>query len=188
MLAAVASVLAAPREGFEAPGIDEFQWPCIWRIFGTHACINKVALLYILAAAIVFVLFFFAFRRPKMVPTGLQNFMEVAVDFVRNQIVLEVIGPAGLRFMPYLTTLFVFVFVTNVLGIIPVIQFPATGRMAIPAILAILTWFLFIVVGIRTQGLGHYFKNTLFPPGDAPGRSTSSSRRSSSCPCSSSGR
>ncbi len=165
MLAAVASMLAEPRAGFEAPGVDEFKWPCIWRVFGNTACINKVVLLYFLGALTVFLLFYFAFRKPKIVPTGLQNLMEVAVDFVRNQIILEVIGPAGLTFLPYLVTLFVFVFLTNVFGIIPFIQFPATSRMAIPAFLAILTWVLFIAVGIRTQGLGHYFKGVLFPPG-----------------------
>ncbi len=160
-----AAILAATRPGFKPPGIDDFEWPCVWKVFGTNACINKVVILYFVAAAAVFLLFFLAFRRPQMVPRGLQNFMEVAVDFVRDQIIIEVIGPAGLRFLPYLSTLFVFVFMANVLGIIPFIQFPATGRMAIPAALAILTWALFIVVGIRTQGLGHYFRNTLFPPG-----------------------
>jgi F-type H+-transporting ATPase subunit a len=164
-LQATVALLAAPRPGFKAPGIDDFEWPCIWRVFGTSACINKVALLYILAAVVVFVLFFLAFRQSQMVPRGLQNFMEVGVDFVRDQIIMEVIGPAGLRFLPYLTTLFMFVFISNVLGIIPFIQFPATGRMAIPAILAVLTWLLFVAVGIRSQGLGHYFKNSLFPPG-----------------------
>jgi F-type H+-transporting ATPase subunit a len=165
MIAAAAQVLAEARAGFKPPGVEDFQWPCIWHVFGTSACINKVALLYIAGAVVVFLLFFFAFRKAQIVPRGLQNLMEVAVDFVREQIVMEVIGPAGLRFMPYLTTLFVYVFLTNVFGIIPFIQFPATGRMAIPMVLALLTWGLFIVVGIRTQGLGHYFKGTLFPPG-----------------------
>ena len=165
MLALAGALDAAPRAGFKPPGIDDFQWPCIWQLFGKHACINKVGLLYVAGALIVFLLMFFAFRKPKMVPTGLQNLMEVAVDFVRTQIIMEVIGPAGLGFLPYLSTLFLFVFMTNVFGIIPFIQFPATGRMAMPAVLAIFTWALFIIVGIRSQGLGHYFKNTLFPPG-----------------------
>jgi F-type H+-transporting ATPase subunit a len=165
VIAAATALLAAPRPGFEAPGIDDFEWPCVIHVFGSTGCVNKVALLYIIGAVVVFLLFFFAFRRAQMVPTGLQNFMEVAVDFVRTQIILEVIGPAGLRFLPYLTTLFVYVFMANVFGIIPLIQFPATGRMAVPAMLAVVTWAMFIVVGVRSQGLGPYFKNTLFPPG-----------------------
>ena len=80
--------------------------------------------------------------------------MESFVDFIRNQIVLEVIGRDGLRFMPYLTTLFVFVLFGNLGGIIPPILFPLNGRMALPAIMAICSLLLFISVGISSQGLG----------------------------------
>ena len=90
--------------------------------------------------------------------------MESFVDFIRNQIVLEVIGRDGLRFLPYLTTLFVFVLFGNLGGIIPPVFFPLNGRMALPAIMAICSLLLFISVGISQQGRA-YFKNALFPPG-----------------------
>jgi F-type H+-transporting ATPase subunit a len=90
--------------------------------------------------------------------------MESVVDFVRGQIVLEVIGREGLRFLPYLTTLFLFVFFGNLGGVIPPVFFPLNGRMALPAIMAICSLLLFISVGISSQGLA-YFKNALFPPG-----------------------
>ncbi|HEX4907530.1 MAG TPA: F0F1 ATP synthase subunit A, partial [Actinomycetes bacterium] len=118
-----------------------------------------------LVVLLVWGLFYFAFRRPKLVPSGLQNVMESVVDFVRGQIVLEVIGRDGLRFMPYLTTLFVFVLFGNLGGIIPPVLFPLNGRMALPAIMAICSLLLFISVGVSQQGLGHYFRTTLFPPG-----------------------
>jgi F-type H+-transporting ATPase subunit a len=87
------------------------------------------------------------------------------VDFVRNQIVMEVIGPEGLRFVPYLTTLFVFIFLGNLNGILPVISFPVNGRMALPALMAICSLLLFISVGISRQGFFSYFRSALFPPG-----------------------
>ena len=118
-----------------------------------------------LVALLTWGLFFFGFRKPKLVPFGLQNVMESVVDFVRNQIALEVIGRDGLRFVPYLTTLFCFVFLANVGGITPPVFFPLTGRMALPAIMAICSLLLFISVGISQQGFGTYFRNTLFPPG-----------------------
>jgi F-type H+-transporting ATPase subunit a len=83
---------------------------------------------------------------------------------VRNQIAVEVIGPEGRPWVPFLTSMFCFIFVANIFGIIPGIQFPVTSRIAVPAFLALLSWVLFITVGIKTQGLA-YFKNTLFPPG-----------------------
>src|SRR5512132_847751 len=162
-----AATLPLAREGFHAPTIDEFEWPSIvdLHVGGVDLSINRVVLQMFLVVLIVWGLFFFAFRKPKLVPSGLQNVMESVVDFVRNQIALEVIGRDGLRFVPYLTTLFCFVFLANVGGITPPVFFPLTGRMALPAIMAICSLLLFISVGISQQGFGTYFRNTLFPPG-----------------------
>jgi F-type H+-transporting ATPase subunit a len=99
------------------------------------------------------------------VPRGVQNAVEAVVDFVRQGIVLEVMGREGLPFLPFLTSLFVFIWVNNLYGIIPGINFPTTSRMAIPAFLAILVWFVFNIVGVVKQGGLHYLKNTLLPPG-----------------------
>ena len=51
------------------------------------------------------------------------------------------------------------------MGIIPFAQISPTSRIAIPAFLAAITYVLFNWVGIRSQGLGPYFKDNLFPPG-----------------------
>ena len=158
--------LLAARAGFKAPGIEEFNYGCYsWSKFLGPACLNRTSILILLVTIVVAVLFLTAFRQPQIVPTGLQNVAEYGIDFVRRQIVLEVIGPAGLRFMPYLVTLFVFIFFSNVLEIIPFINFPVTSRMAIPGFLALVTWALFNWVGIQTQGLRHYLKALVWPPG-----------------------
>jgi F-type H+-transporting ATPase subunit a len=145
-----AATLPLAREGFHAPSIEEFEWPSIVdiHVFGIDLSINRVVLQMFLVVLIVWGLFFFGFRKPKLVPFGLQNVMESVVDFVRNQIALEVIGRDGLRFVPYLTTLFCFVFLGNVGGITPPVFFPLNGRMALPAIMAICSLLLFISVGI----------------------------------------
>ena len=158
--------LPLAREGFQAPGIEIFEWPDIvhLEVAGIDVSINRVVLQMFLVALLVWGLFFVAFRRPRLVPSGLQNLMEMFVDFIRNQIVLEVIGRDGLRFLPYLTTLFVFVLFGNLGGVLPLILFPLNGRMALPAVMAICSLLLFISVGISSQGPA-YFKNALFPPG-----------------------
>src|SRR5215218_8693811 len=96
--------LAAEREGFQAPGIEIFEWPDIvhLEVAAFDLSINRVVVQMFVVGLLVWGLFFLAFRRPKLVPSGLQNVMEAFVDFIRNQIVLEVIGRDGLRFMPYL--------------------------------------------------------------------------------------
>jgi F-type H+-transporting ATPase subunit a len=158
--------LLAARPGFKAPGIEEFNYDCYgWSKFLGPACLSRTSVLILLVTAVVAVLFLVAFRSPQIVPRGLQNVMEYGIDFVRRQIILEVIGPEGLRFLPYLVTLFFFVFFANVLEIIPFINFPVTSRMALPGFLAIVTWALFNWVGIRRQGLRRYLRNLIWLPG-----------------------
>jgi len=162
----MAATLPLAREGFHAPTIEEFEWPSIvdLHLGGLDLSINRVVLQMFLVALLVWALFFFAFRKPRLVPSGLQNVMEAMVDFIRNQIALEVIGHEGIRFVPYLTTLFAFVFLGNVGGIIPPVFFPLNGRMALPAVMAVCSLLLFISVGVSQQGF-RYFLNVLFPPG-----------------------
>jgi F-type H+-transporting ATPase subunit a len=161
-----ATLPLAQRAGFHAPGVEVFEWPDIVHIevAGVDLGINRVVLQMFVVVLLVWGLFYLGFRRPKLVPSGLQNVMETIVDFIRNQIVLEVIGRDGLRYLPYLTTLFVFVFFGNLGGVIPPVFFPLNGRAALPAIMAICSLLLFISVGISSQGPA-YFKNALFPPG-----------------------
>jgi F-type H+-transporting ATPase subunit a len=78
---------------------------------------------------------------------------------------METIGPEGKKFMPFLTTMFFFILFSNIFEVIPGIQFPANSRMAVPITLALVVWVIYNVVGIKSQGLGGYLKNSLFPPG-----------------------
>jgi F-type H+-transporting ATPase subunit a len=166
MVASLFALLATdvrPPDGFRAPGTEIFETPCLIGE-GTY-CANRVMLYMVLSAIIIIALFVIAFRKPKLVPAGLQNGMEAVVDFIRNGIVMEVMGPTGLRYLPFLTALFFFIFVNNIFGILPFIQFPVNSRMAIPAFLAVLVWFIYNIAGIKAQGLGGYLKSSLFPPG-----------------------
>jgi len=99
------------------------------------------------------------------VPVGAQRWAEGVVDIVKQGVVMEVMGPSGLPFLPLLFSLFIFIWVNNAFGTLPIFQFPPTARMAIPAFLAILVWVVFNVVGIVKQGAGHYFWNYIWPPG-----------------------
>jgi F-type H+-transporting ATPase subunit a len=100
-----------------------------------------------------------------MVPSKTQFAGESIYGFVRNSIALDAIGHEGMKYVPYLATLFSFIAILNLSGIIPVLQFPATSRIAIPLFLAIISWVIYNTIGIRRQGLGGYFRNMMFPPG-----------------------
>jgi len=73
-------------------------------------------------------------------------------------------GKDGLGWTPFLLSLFIFIYLCNVPGIIPILQMPATARMAIPMFLALLVWVVYNGVGLKHQGF-KYIANTLWPPG-----------------------
>jgi len=128
--------------------------------------LNKVGLIAVAAALIAIVVFILATRQDhRKAPTGVRNFAETTVEFVENGIVMQTMGRDGLGWTPFLLSLFVFIYLCNAPGIIPILQMPATARMAIPAFLSILVWIIYNGAGIKHQGFGGYFKSVLFPPG-----------------------
>jgi F-type H+-transporting ATPase subunit a len=162
----IRSILAA-REGFHAPDANVFyQKPLIdLEVFGIDVSINRTVLIVILGTTIVAGLFLAGSRKDSIVPRGLQNVVEAMIDFVKNQIVLPVMGSQGLHFLPYLTTLFFFIFAMNIFEVIPGVNFPATSRFGIPIALAFFSWVLYVQQGIKHQGAVRYFKDIAFPPG-----------------------
>jgi F-type H+-transporting ATPase subunit a len=109
-------------------------------------------------------LFAVAMWNPKVVPGRLQSLAELVVDFVR-QLASDIIGPKGHRYVPLLTSFFVFILFMNLAKITPVFMLPPTGRIAYPLFLALIAWMVYVGAGIREQGFVHYFKELMFPPG-----------------------
>ena len=127
---------------------------------------NKIALIAVLAVVISTLIFLLAVRQDhKEAPRGIRNFAETIVEFIENGVVMQTMGKDGLAWTPFLLTMFLFIYLCNVPGIIPFFQMPATARMAVPLFLALMVWVIYNVTGIKHQGVGGYFKSTLFPPG-----------------------
>ena len=114
---------------------------------------------------LVCLFFVLAFRKPQLVPRGVQNMGESAVDLVRTQVVDAAIGAKGMKYLPWFLTLFFGIFALNISGIVPTFHIAGSSVIAIPIILALVTYVLFNVEGIRANGLGGYLKANLFPPG-----------------------
>ena len=140
------------------------EWPDIWFKGSEYFAINKVVLL-MFAAVIVVLAVFFAGGRGNLVPSGVQNFTESIVDFVREGIIVQTMGPEGLGWTPFLLTIFSFIATLNIIGLLPGVQMPVNARMAIPALLGLLIWVLYNFMGIKHQGFFGYFKSIMFPPG-----------------------
>jgi len=136
----------------------------LWAIPGV-ASLMLFAFLLTLVFVSFILLFFFAFRKPKIVPGKFQLVMESGIDFVRNQIVMQMIGSEGLGWLPFLSTLFFFIFLGNILEVIPGFSFPLNSRLGFPLVMALTSWVIYNGVGIRRHGLFGYLKLVMFPPG-----------------------
>ena len=150
------------KEPFVSPGPNDFDLPAI---FGSVAWFTKPVLIVLFMTAAVALFYFLSARKAAVVPGKLQFAGESVYGFIRNDVALDAIGREGLRFAPYLATLFSFIAVNNLAGIIPLIQFPATSHIAFPLVLAVISWVIFLYLGIKKHGLGTYFKDMMFPPG-----------------------
>ena len=150
--------LGSPKEIFEGK--------CV--IGHGTLCLNRESLLIFLIVVVLSVLLIVATSRAQLVPRGLQNIVESTYEFLRRDIVLGVMGPEGEKYGPYLVSLFLFAFLASALEVVPVLQFPTTSRMAIPAMLAMISWGIYNWAGVRAHGLGGYLKSVAFPPGVRP--------------------
>ncbi len=153
--------------GFPAPGAEIFQFDAVWTFsigsLDIHA--TKVTFLIIGISIVLMAFFTYAFRKPKLVPRGAQNVGEMGYTFIRDGIAREAMGKEGDKFVPFLFTLFFFIWLMNFVGIVPFLQIPVTSMFAIPVAFALIVYLTWVPLGIYRQGFIPFFKNMMFPPG-----------------------
>ncbi len=126
---------------------------------------KNVASLFISIAILLYVMLTVArtyTRNPGKAPRGLQSFIEPLIIFIRDDLAKASIGKKYEKFMPYLLTVFFFILINNLLGLIPIIPGGAnlTGNIAITATLAILTLIITTINGSK-----HYWGHIFAMPG-----------------------
>lgn len=100
-------------------------------------------------------------------PKGFAAGMEAMVLYLRNEVVLPNVGPHGNAYVPFGLTLFFFILFANLLGLIPYGS-TATGNISVTAMLALITFVVVEISGMRAQGWG-YLKTIFYvPPKDMP--------------------
>lgn len=117
--------------------------------------------------AIVFIvsvaLFSFGARGRSLVPTRLQSVSEIVYEFVQKM-VRDTAGEEGLKYFPYIFTLFIFIFFSNMLGLIPG-SFTVTSHFAVTGFLALAVFLTVTTIGFMKHGV-HFL--SFFVPSDAP--------------------
>ncbi len=124
---------------------------------------TRTVFLIFLAAAIVIALMYFGLRGGKLVPSKFGTAIESVAGFIRDDVAVGIIGPEGARYFPYLLALFMFILVGNLFEVTPFVNFPVTSRMALPASMALMTWFIFVTVGVVKNGPVGYFGAIMWP-------------------------
>ena len=118
------------------------------------------------ASLLLIALMLRAFRKPRTVPSGLANFFEAIVVFLRDEVVLPIMGEGGKKYLPFLLTIFFFILFCNLLGLVPY-SATATSNVSVTAGLALCSFFLMLGAGIANNGLLGYCKS-IVPSGVPP--------------------
>jgi len=114
--------------------------------------VTNVTLWMLIAVLAVTVLFVLGTRRRAIVPSRSQSVAELVYGFIHNM-VEEVAGHDGVKYFPYVLTLFMFVLFANLLGLIPM-SFTTTSHVAVTVTLAMLVFLGVTILGFVRHGIG----------------------------------
>ncbi|MGB5287510.1 MAG: F0F1 ATP synthase subunit A [Ignavibacteriaceae bacterium] len=149
----------------ELPFLGSVHIPQFPPVLGIDLTPTKHVVFMWIAAFLVFITFYVVARgyRKSLIPKKLANFFEVFIVFVRDEIAEPTLGKVYKTFLPFLLTLFFFILFGNFLGLIP-FSATFTSNIAATATLAIISFLMIQLGGIRQNGFFGYFKG-LVPHG-----------------------
>ena len=130
-------------------------------VFGLDLSINQAVIMMWVVVAAVSLFFWSALRYRQLVPTKIQSMAEMSVEFLRGM-VLDNMGEKGMRFFPFIFTLFFFILFANLIGLIPG-TYTITSQIMVTGLFAIIVYVMSLFVGFSIHGL--HFLKILVPPG-----------------------
>ena len=145
--------------------IEQFSlWPVLdIRVAHHDISITNSTLYMFIAVALICGLMATGAAGSVRPPNRLQALAEIAYEFVAGML-RSAGGEQAMRFFPMVFSIFMFVLITNLVGLIPY-SFTVTSHIIVTAALALLVFFTVVIVGVKEHGL-HFFK--LFVPPDVP--------------------
>lgn len=132
-------------------------------LFGQDASFTNSSLFMVLALILVTLFFLYAMRNRSLVPGRLQSVAELSYEFVANM-VRENVGTEGMKYFPFVFSLFIFILALNMLGMIPG-TFTVTSHIVVTFALAALVFLVVTGIGFARHGLGYL---QLFVPHGVP--------------------
>jgi F-type H+-transporting ATPase subunit a len=145
----------SPLEQFEIGKIIDIS------LFGFDISLTNSSFFMLIAGALAFIYFVIAFKSQKLIPTRLQVSAEMVYNLVFDMLNQNV-GSKGLVFVPLIFTLFIFILLCNLLGMIPY-GFTVTSHISVTFTLAMLIFLLVTIVGFIKHGF--HFLSLFLPKG-----------------------
>jgi F-type H+-transporting ATPase subunit a len=139
--------------GFAIHPMDQFVVKPLFG--GDHIAwytVTNVTLWMALAVLCIAALLVYGTRRRAIVPTRSQSIAELLYGFIHNM-VEEVTGHDGVKYFPYVMTLFLFILFSNLLGLLPM-SFATTSHVAVTVILALAVFLGVTILGFVKNGIG----------------------------------
>ncbi len=121
-------------------------------LFGIDASFTNSSLWMLIAVALVAGFFILSMRGRALVPTRTQSVAELAYEFVASM-VRDNVGTEGMRYFPFIFTLFMFILAANMLGMVPY-SFTVTSHIIVTFALAAVVFIGVTVIGFIRHGLG----------------------------------
>ena len=119
-------------------------------IFGVDFSFTNSALFMLIAVGLVSTFMIYAMRGHSLVPGRLQSMAELSYEFVANM-VRENTGTEGMKYFPFIFTLFIFILSLNMLGMIPY-SFTVTSHIVVTFALALLVFLFVLIIGFVKNG------------------------------------
>jgi F-type H+-transporting ATPase subunit a len=149
-----------------ADPIHQFQIKTLFpiaKVGGHEIAFTNSALFMVTSVALIAILLVGTTSSRALVPGRLQSIAELSYEFIANTI-KSTAGNEGMRFFPLVFTLFMFILVANMIGLVPY-TFTVTSHIIITASLALVVFFTVVIYGFYKNGL-KFFK--LFVPSGIP--------------------
>ena len=143
--AAAAGGMPNPMHQFEIKRLIPFEW------FGLDASFTNSALFMVIAAAVITLFTLYAMRDRSLVPSRLQSVAELSYEFIASM-VRDNVGTAGMRYFPFVFTLFMFVLTLNMLGMLPY-SFTVTSHIIVTFVLAAFIFLAVTAIGFWKHGI-----------------------------------
>jgi F-type H+-transporting ATPase subunit a len=137
-----------------------------WRdldFFGIDATFTNASFYMVLAVVLITAFLLYAMRNSALVPGRLQSTAEIVYEYVAGM-VRENLGEEGMKYFPWIFSIFIFILTLNLIGMIPG-NFTVTSHIIVTFALAAMVWITVTIIGFIKHGFGYL---RLFVPSGVP--------------------